>query len=150
MNYEELSKIEKEMEDATEEERWNKVLEYFPNFKLSTTKTGVNNKGANKYRVTVKNNNEKFTTTFTDSLYNTCKGIKSSNISILYCIIMDAQCYEQNDSLESFCSAFGYDLYEERSKAEKCYYGCEKQYNNIIKLFGNEGYEILSAITSQM
>ena len=53
------------------------------NFKLSTTKVGVSDRGANKYRVTLKNNNEKFTTTFTDSLYNTCKGIKSSNISIL-------------------------------------------------------------------
>ena len=63
---------------------------------------------------------------------------------------MDAQCYERYNSLEDFCSEFGYDLYEERNKATRVYNACERQYNNIIKLFNYEGYEILNAITSQM
>ena len=150
MEQEQIFELQERMENATEEERMAEVLKHFPDFKLKATYTGDSPKGANTYRVTIKNNDEKFSTTFTDSIYNTSRGERSSNISILYCVLMDAQCYENSNSLEDFADNYGYDLYEERGKATRIFRACERQYNNIIKLFGSEGYEVLSAITSNM
>ena len=150
MEQEELFELQERMENATEEERMAEVLKYFPNFKLKTLYSGTSPKGANTYRVTIKNNDEEFTTTFTDSIYNTSRGERSSNISILDCVLMDAQCYENCNSLEDFADNFGYDLYEERSKATRVFRACERQYNNIIKLFGSDGYEILNCLTYGM
>ena len=49
--------------------------------------------------------------------------------------------------IEDFADNFDYDLYEERGKAKKCFYGCERAYDNLTKLFGTDGYEMLNAIT---
>lgn len=147
MEQEELFNLQDRMEDATDEERMTELLKHFPEFKLQTARIGLSPKGANKYRVTIKNGSLKFTTTFTDSIYNTCNGTPSSKMDILYCVVMDAQCYENYDSLEDFADNFGYDLYEERGKAKKCFYGCERAYDNLTELFGMDGYGILNCIT---
>ena len=63
---------------------------------------------------------------------------------------MDAQCYDNYDNLKDFADNFGYDLYEERSKAKKVFYGCERTYDNITELFGTDGYEILNCLTYGM
>ena len=147
MEQEELYNLQDKMEQATEEERMAELLKHFPEFKLQTARIGLSPKGANKYRVTIKNGSLKFTTTFTDSIYNTCNQTPSSKIDILYCVVMDAQCYESTGTLEDFADNFGYDLYEERGKAKKCFYGCERAYDNLTELFGTEGYEILNCIT---
>lgn len=150
MEQEELFTLQDTMENASDEERMSTLLLHFPTFKLLTTKVGCDDRGANKYRVTIKNSDKKFNTTFTDSLYNTYNNTPSSTIHILYCIIMDAQCYDNYSTLEDFADNMGYDLYEERKKAEKCFYACEKTYNSIIDLFGYEGFEILNCITYGM
>ena len=146
MEQEQLYSLQDSMENASNDERMSKVKELFPSFKIHTSKIGISSKGANKYRVTIINEGLKFSTTFTDSMHNTCQNTPSHKIEMLYCILMDAQCYDNYDNLEDFADNYGYDLYEERSKAKKCFYGCERTYNNIIELFGYEGYEILNAI----
>lgn len=150
MEQDELYTLQDNMERATEEERMAELLKHFPQFKLQTTKVGQDDRGANKYRVTIKNGSQKFNTTFTDSIYNTCNNTPSSKIDILYCVVMDAQCYDSYNSLEDFADNMGYDLYEERKKAEKCFYGCERAYDNLTSLFGSDGYEILECITYGM
>ena len=147
MEQEELFELQDKMENASEDERMAKVLEFFPNFKVRTSKIGLSPKGANKYRVTLQNGAESYTTTFTDSIYNTCNHTPSHKIDMLYCIVMDAQCYESTVSFHDFCCEFGYDEYDERKKAEKCYEGCRKALEGIERLIGCEGYEVLSAIT---
>ena len=150
MEQEELYSLQDKMEQATEEERMAELLKHFPEFKLQTARIGLSPKGANKYRVTIKNGSLKFTTTFTDSIYNTCNGTRSSDLDILYCVLMDAQTYEYYDTLEDFADNMGIDLYEERRKVERIYKACQRTYDNLINTFGNDGYEILNAITSQM
>jgi hypothetical protein len=150
MEQEELFDLQDRMEDATDEERMTELLKHFPEFKLNTARTGTDSRGANKYRVTIKNGSLKFTTTFTDSLYNTYNHKPSSKMDILYCVLMDAQCYDNYDNLEDFADNFGYDLYEERGKAKKVFYGCERAYDSITELFGTDGYEILNCLTYGM
>ena len=150
MEQEQIFELQERMENATEEERMAEVLKHFPDFKLKALYSGESPKGANMYRVTIQNGKQKFNTTFTDSIYNTSNGTRSSDLDILYCVLMDAQTYEYYDTLEDFADNTGIDIYEERSKATRIFRACERQYNNIIKLFGSEGYEILSAITSNM
>ena len=145
MEWEELEQLENSMEDSTQEERMQKLKEFFPNLKIKSCRMGESPKGANKYRLTISNGSEQFTSTFTDSLYNTYNNTKSSNFEMLYCIVVDAQCYEQNRTFEDFCDAICYDLEDKR--ARKCYEGCRRTYENIERLFGYEGYEIINAIT---
>ena len=106
---------------------------------------GESPKGANKYRLTIINGSEQFTSVFTDSLYNTWSNKKSSKFEMFYSIMVDAQCYEQNRTFEDFCDSVCYDL--EDSRARKCFEGCRRTYENIERLFGYEGYEILNALT---
>ena len=146
MEQEQLYSLQDSMENASSDKRMSKIKELFPSFKIHASKIGISSKGANKYRVTIINKELKFSTTFTDSIYNTCNRTPSHKIEMLYCILMDAQCYENYNSLEEFADNFGLDLYEERSKAKKCFEGCRKAYESIIELFSYEGYEILDAI----
>lgn len=150
MEQEELFDLQDRMENATDEERMTELLKHFPEFKLNTARTGTDSRGANKYRVTIKNGSLKFTTTFTDSIYNTCNHTPSSKMDILYCVLMDAQCYNNYDTLEDFCSEFGYDLDEEYPKCVRVFGSCKKQYDNITELFGTDGYEILNCLTYGM
>lgn len=148
MEFTELEALEEAMESATEEERMLKLKEFFPTLKIKATIMGESNKGANQYKVTISNSGEKFNIKFTDSLMNTYNNERSSDIRILYCAVVDAQSYENSRSLEDFADEFGYDICEssERRKIEKIYNGCEKAYNDIQRVFGYEGYEILSSV----
>lgn len=145
MEWEELEQLENSMEDSTQEERMQKLKEFFPNLKIKSCRMGESPKGANKYKLTISNGSEQFTSTFTDSLYNTYNNTKSSNFEMLYCIVVDAQCYEQSRTFEDFCDNVCY--YLEDKRARKCYEGCRRTYENIERLFGYEGYEIINAIT---
>ena len=146
MEQEQLFNLQDSMAEATEEERMLKLRELFPDFRIKATRIGVSPKGANKYRVTLTNNTETFKTTFTDSICNTYKNTPSSPIDMLYCILMDAQCYDTTVSFHDFCNEFGYDEYEESKKANKCYEGCKKALEGLERLVGYEGYEVLNAI----
>ena len=150
MEQEKIFNLQDKMENATQEERTAEVYKYFPDFKLKATYTGHSPKGANTYRVTIQNGKHKFCTTFTDSIHNTYNNTRSSDLDILYCTLMDAQTYEYYNTLEDFADNTGIDLYEERRKAEHGYKACQRTYDNFINTFGNEGYEILNAITNQM
>ena len=141
---ENIYKLEEQMEDATEEERMNKVMEYFPNFKLKTCRMGEGKRGENKYKVTISNQDQKYNTTFTDSLYNTYNNTKSSNFEILYCIISDAISYYYSRTLEDFIDEFGY---EDEKQAKRIYDGCRRSYEGLSNLFGEDSIEVFNAIT---
>ena len=142
-----MDELSEAIADLNSEERMELAKELFPNFKFKAVKMGVNRNGANEYRVTVQNNDSKFSTKFTDSIYNSQRGEKSDDFNMLYCIILDAEAYDTSASLEDFADDFGYDLYEDRKKTEKIFNACEKQYNNLIKLFGTDGYRVLRELT---
>lgn len=145
LSFEELENLEDLMENSTQEERMDKLMEFFPDLKIRTCRMGESPRGANKYRLTIINGSEQFTSVFTDSLYNTWENKKSSKFEMLYNVLVDAQCYEQNRTFEDFCDAVCYDL--EDKQARKCYEGCRRTFENIERLFGCNGYEVLNAVT---
>ena len=154
MNTDELNTLTDTMENATEHERMTEIKKHFPQFKIRDTFIGTeckknNFRGTygdrNQYKVTIYNGAHKFSTTFTDSIYNTQNGKKSSHFDMLYCIVSDMQCVQYNDTFEDFASEFGYD--EDSRSAEKIYKACLKTKDNLERLFGNDGCEILNAVT---
>lgn len=147
MNTEELQGLMNEMEQATEEERMGKVKELFPNFKIKYSKVDtVSNKygNANRYRLTLENNGEKYNTTFTDSIYNTQCGEVSSKFHMLYCVVTDAQAYKGFTDHFDFMEEFGY---EDVKTVRKVYEGCKSAYEGLERLVGQGGLEILDAVT---
>ena len=136
-----------EVENLSSEDRFNLIKLIYPNFKFKVARMGEGDKGANKYKVTIENNGEKFNTTFTDSLYNTWNNTRSSNFEIMYCIISDACTYSYYDTLEDFADNTGYDIYEDRKKVERIFNACKKTYDNIERVFGSDGFEILNGVT---
>ena len=132
------------IEDLSAEERMQLVKELFPNFKLRTTRMGFDDKGRNKYRVTISNGDKPFSTVFYDSLYNTERGEKSNDFHILYCILSDAHAVEYCNTLEDFMYEFGYS-YED--KPRKIYNACQRAYDNLTETFGVSGYNLLQDLT---
>ena len=144
-----LNELEEAVEGLTSEERMELVKELYPDLKMKVVPMGEGNRGENKYKITLSNNGFKFNTTFSDSLYNTWENNRSSDFEMLYCIIMDAECYDNYGStLNEFADNMGFDLYTDEKRALKVLRGCEKAYNNINSLVGEEGYNVLLAITS--
>lgn len=145
--------LEELMESASEDERLAKVKEIFPQFKITASRIGEKrtNMGlANQYKVTIHNGNSKANFTFTDSIYNTQKGLKSHKFNMLHCIVLDAQCYQDTANKEDFANEFGYDMYEDSKILNRAYKGCERAYNKLIELFyGENGLHVLSAIAYQ-
>ena len=133
------------VETMTAEERMQLVKGLFPNFRMKITKMGWDNEGRNKYKVTISNGGKPFSTVFYDSLYNTQKDLRSEDFHILYCVVSDAQAVEYCDTLEEFCSEFGYDM--EIDKPNKIYKACQRAYDNLTETFGSDGYDILRDLT---
>jgi hypothetical protein len=55
---------------------------------------------------------------------------------ILYCVVSDAQCYDNSRDFEDFCSDLGYDT--DSIKAKKCYDACAEQTKKLRYLFENQ------------
>ena len=144
-----IDDLSERMEQATDEERMAEVIKHFPRFKIRYQKLtqGKDKYGSyNRYQVTVTNNEQVYRYTFNDSIANTYNNTMSSDFCILHCAVLDAGCYEYNDSLQDFADNFGYDLWEDRKRAEKAFNGCKTAYESMIRLFGAEGYRTLQAI----
>lgn len=84
----------------------------------------------NQYKVIITRNGKRMTVNFTDSVYNTENGEEPTEYDILACL-------EKYDvgSFEDFCLEFGYDT--DSRKAEKTYKAVVKEYNNVMRVFGD-------------
>ena len=99
----------------------------------------------NIYKVTLKRNGKQFILNFTDSAQNTRNNEKPNEYDILACL----QKYDVG-SYHDFCIEFGYEPYDldfenyvvvngeyYNKKTYKIYNACLKEYNNVMKLFGD-------------
>ena len=69
---------------------------------------------------------------FNDNYYN-----DGDVVDFVYCLMMDAWCYEESKDLEDFVRSLGYDsIYDTR--AIKAYNSCKKQYERFNKIFSVE------------
>lgn len=137
--------LREEMENATEEEREVQIKELFPKLKVTITNIGTERSGIGtnyKYRVTITNEGKRMGITFHDSVANFNGSKKPNMVEVLYCVVSDAQSYENTDNAEDFAREFGY---EDIAFATKVFNACEKEHDNLIKLFNETGYELLGA-----
>lgn len=93
----------------------------------------------NVYKIIIKTRLGQYTFRFWDSIHNTKNNICPNEYDILACI-------EKYDvgSFDDFCSEFGYDIYEKKSK--KVYDAVVKEYENICRIFTDEQMELLREI----
>ena len=94
-----------------------------------------------RFIVTISVNGEKVSFTYYDSFANWQKNITKLDADALKtaldCFLSDAMCYENARDFQDFCADFGYDPFEDRAKAMNVFRGCEKHFNNALRLFGD-------------
>lgn len=92
----------------------------------------------NIYRVTIRRNKNQFSFDFTDSAYNYTNKKEPTEYDVLACLTK----YDVG-TFEDFCSDFGYEVWAEYPKrgynkeSEKIYNAIVKEYNNVMRLFGD-------------
>lgn len=84
------------------------------------------------YRITLKRNGEKYSFKFGQSINNSNYG---NNPPSAYDVLACLTKYDP-ESFHNFCDEFGYD--EDSKKAEKIYKAVQKEYDNIISMFGED------------
>lgn len=58
--------------------------------------------------------------------------------NVMYCLLLDASCYNNSRSIEDFCNELGYDFYEDIEKAKKNYKACKRTYEALNRLFTSD------------
>ena len=90
------------------------------------------------YRVTITYKGKQCRFMFFDNSYN-C----SYKPDFLYCLWLDAGCYEESRDVYDFARQFGY---EDMIEARRAYNTCKKQSERLHKLFNGAEIAILSTI----
>ena len=84
------------------------------------------------YRITLKRNGETYSFKFGQSIANSDYGKTSPTA---YDVLAALTKYDP-ENFDNFCSEYGYDT--DSRKAEKIYKAVQKEYDNIISLFGED------------
>ena len=82
------------------------------------------------FKMRLQRGRKSYTFTFGQSLYN------GSSEPKMYDVLSCLQKYDCG-TFEDFCSEFGYDT--DSRRAERIYKGCVKEYNAVVRLFGDSG-----------
>lgn len=88
----------------------------------------------NEYRITIHYDNKQFSFFFSDSVYNKEHNKIPSCYDVLACITK----YDP-ENMEYFISEYGYEItsYKGFKDVERIYKSVKREYNSIIRLFGN-------------
>lgn len=92
----------------------------------------------NEYKVVLSHKGKWVSFHYHDNFKN-----KSNIKDILYCLWLDATCYEESSDYCVFARMFGYD---DMNEAKRIYNACKKQSERLHKLFSAEEIDILSTI----
>lgn len=127
-------------------ERHAKAEEIINNVKFSYTmsqsQTGLFTKYHTKFQCQMRYNEHIYSATYQcNTQVSNMNNIKKD---FLWCTLMDAQAFDYSRDIEDFCSEFGYDYYEEKSKAERAYNSCARAYAAVNRLFTEEELELLN------
>lgn len=95
----------------------------------------------NKYFITIYYNGKRSSFVFHDNYMN-----QSKKKELLYCLLLDAECYENSIDIYDFADAYGY---KHTAEAEKAYEGCKRQSERLHKLFTDEEIALLSMIVNE-
>ena len=93
-----------------------------------------------KYFLELNYNNKKFSFPYTDSVMAYCNGDKLDKMNALYCVLLDADAYDNSRDIDDFSAEFGY---EKISECLKAYRACEKTSEKMHEIFTNAELEQL-------
>ena len=82
------------------------------------------------FKMRLSRNRKSYTFEFGQSIYN------GSKEPTMYDVLSCLQKYDCG-TFENFCDEYGYDT--DSRKAERIYKGCVKEYNAVVRLFGDSG-----------
>ena len=91
------------------------------------------------YRITLTYKGKSCRFIFNDNFHD-----KSSKCDFLYCLILDAQSFENSKDYFDWCHDWCYDYFSNKSR--KVYEACKKQSERVHRLFNDEEIELLSTI----
>lgn len=92
----------------------------------------------NAYRITLSYHGKRCSFVFHDNYKN-----ESKKKDFVYCLVLDAQAYENTRDTYEFMREFGYKSFD---KARKVRNACEKQSERLHRLFNDNEIDILSTI----
>lgn len=101
----------------------------------------------NAYRITLTYKGNRCSFVFHDNFKNASK-----KKDFLYCLVLDAQCYESTRDLYDFAREYGYLYYADvgdldaLKRAKKAFDSCRLQSERLHKLFNEQEIELLSTI----
>ena len=95
----------------------------------------------NKYFITIYYNGKRCSFVFHDNYMN-----QSKKKELLYCLLLDAECYDESTDIYYFADAYGY---KHTAEAEKAYAGCKRQSERLHRLFTDEEIALLSMIVNE-
>jgi len=146
-----------------ENSTYSGLLEYFKeigvkvtiNFIGAVQKVDWDNCTHNVYKIRIQRGKSYSIFDFTDSIYNTQKGIKMSSNNeddveeIMDCIISDYSCKDY--SYEEFCDEFGYDSYNANytgrdKKSNKIYRAIISSAEKLDKIFSEKEIDMIESI----
>ena len=89
-----------------------------------------------KYRVTIRRGGRSWTFPFYDSIHNYQTDKRPRPYDILACL----QKYPVSADVWDFAEEYGYtiDSRESFKRVERIHTACEKEYNNVLRIFGND------------
>ena len=100
------------------------------------------NQNYHNHSVKVTHNKKSFSFDFWGSIMNPEIANDQENIFAFYCALSDA--LSAKDSLEGFCSEFGYD--SDSRTAERTYKACEKTLKKVERVFDCDLYDLINEI----
>lgn len=89
----------------------------------------------NRYRISIKRNNQSMSFYFYDSVFNTQKGNRPTSYDVLSCL----EKYEVSSDTQDFAKDFGYEINnkEDYKRVKKICNAVNKEYKNVIRVFGD-------------
>lgn len=116
----------------------NRLLSLIKCSKIDLGKSKVTS--GNAYRVTLVHGGERCSFVFNDNFKN-----ESDKKDFLYCLFLDAQCYDNARDVWDFAREY-FGGYDDMKSARKAYDACRKQYARLHRLFNKAEIELLSTI----
>ena len=102
-----------------------------------------------RYNVVIMYNGKRYSSTYQCNIKET-----PTTKDIMYCLLLDANCYDTTRDIKEFAEEFGYELYDDdydgyNKETERVYKACKKTSEAMHRLFTDEELETLYNETNE-
>ena len=124
--------------------------------KIKFTKTLAKNQTAHmfsevhtKFYCAISYNDKKYSTNYQCNVDYSKTDTENMKEDFLYCVFLDAFSYIDSRDIYDFAKQYGYDYYENSKEVKRIYSLCEKAYNKLSDMFG-EDFDDLSEYIEEL